>query len=255
MTFEASPEVYDRHVGRYAPALSAALIRVAGVEPPARALDVGCGPGGLTFALAQLLGASAVAGVDPSESFVEACSARVPGADVRLGAAERLPFENEAFDTVLSQLVVNFLADPERGASEMCRVARPGGAVAACVWDYSDGMRMLRAFWDAALELDPAAPDEGATMRFCREGELAELWQRCGLGEVEHGALEVEASYADFDDFWAPFPTGLAPSGAYCASLEPARQAELRDACRRRLGDPAGPFTLNARAWYAVGRV
>ena len=91
-------------------------------------------------------------------------------------------------------------------------------------------------------------------MRFCREGALAELWQRWGLGDVEHGALEVEAAYENFGDFWAPFPTGLAPSGACCASLEPARQEELRAACRRRLGNPAGPFTLSARAWFAVGR-
>src|SRR5207237_5763088 len=112
---------------------------------------------------------------------------------------------------------VNFLADPERGVAEMRRVARPDGAVAACVWDYEGEMTMLRAFWDAALELDPAAPDEGRTMRFCREGELAELWARCGLRDVEAGGLVVTAAYEDFDDLWAPFPTGLAPSGAYCA--------------------------------------
>ena len=92
-------------------------------------------------------------------------------------------------------------------------------------------------------------------MRFCREGELGELWTRCYLGAVESGAFVVSAEYDDFDDYWSPFPSGLGPSGAYCASLDAERRAALREACFRRLGSPTGPFSLNARAWYAVGRV
>ena len=254
MTFEISAEVYDRHVGRYATALSAAHIEAAGVRSGQRALDVGCGPGGLTRALADLLGAENVAAIDPSEPFVETCRERVPGADVRLGTAEALPFSDAEFDVVLSQLVANFMADPEAGVREMRRVARPGGTVASCVWDYPGGMTMLRAYWDAALELDPDAPDEGRTMRFCRQGELAELWRRCGLEDVESGALVVEGAWQDFDDFWSPFPSGLGPSGGYCDSLGPEQQEALREACFRRLGSPPGPFELSARAWYAVGR-
>jgi hypothetical protein len=155
---------------------------------------------------------------------------------------------------VLSQLVVNFMVDAERGVREMARVARPGGVVASCVWDYADGMTMLRAFWDAALELDPEAPDEGRVMRYCGEGDLERLWQVCELSDIEGGALTVSAGYESFDDFWSPFPTGLAPSGSYCASLSPERQEALRDACFRHLGSPGGAFTLDARAWYAVGR-
>jgi hypothetical protein len=114
-------------------------------------------------------------------------------------------------------------------------------------------MTMLRAFWDGALDIDPAAPDEGRTMRYCSEAELGELWRRAGLRDVETGALVVEASYDGFDDYWSPFPSGLAPSGAYCASLDDERQEELRHAVFRRLGSPQGPFTLAARAWYARG--
>jgi hypothetical protein len=115
-------------------------------------------------------------------------------------------------------------------------------------------MTMLRAFWDAALELDPAAPDEAATMPYCTPGALRALWESCGLEEVETGDLVVEADYAGFDDFWSPFPTGLGPSGAYCASLGPEAQDALRAACFRRLGEPAGPFRLPARAWFVRGR-
>jgi SAM-dependent methyltransferase len=254
VSFEADAAVYDRHVGRYTPQLSKALIAAAGVEPGDRVLDVGCGPGGLAHALARRVGAENVAAVDPSRAFVAACRARVPGADVREGSAEALPFGDESFDVVLSQLVVNFMRDADAGAVELRRAARAGGVVASCVWDYAGGMTMLRAFWDGALDLDPDAPDEGRTMRNCSEDELAGLWRRAGLRDVDTGALVVEASYDDFDDYWAPFPTGLAPSGAYCASLGPERQEALRAAVRRRLGDPAGPFTLGARAWFVRGR-
>jgi SAM-dependent methyltransferase len=254
MTFEASAEVYARHVGRYGPALSAALIDAVGVNPGDRCLDVGCGPGVLTAALAERAGAQRVVGIDPSESFVAACRERVPGADIHIASAESLPFEDGEFDVALAQLVVNYMRDPDLGVAEMKRVVRGGGMVGGCIWDYSDGMTMLRAFWDAALELDPEAPDQGRTTRFCREDELGELWERCGLRDVESGALLVSAAYEDFDDYWSPFPTGVAPSGDYCASLGPERRQQLQGACFRRLGSPAGQFTLHARAWYARGR-
>lgn len=257
-TFRSSTELYGRHVGRYVPALSTALIEVAGIEPGMRLLDVGCGPGGLTRALADIVGAENISAVDPSEPFAEICRERVPGADVRVAAAEDLPFSNGSFDGALAQLVVNFMTDAERGVSEMKRVVLRRGTVAACTWDYADGMRMLRAFWDAAREVAPeeaAQVDEGVTMRYCNSAELTELWRGVGLEDAEVGELWVSADYEDFDDLWAPFPSGLAPSGAFCASLDSAQQEAVRLAYSHRLGDPQGPFSLDARAWYAVGRV
>jgi SAM-dependent methyltransferase len=254
MTFEADAAVYDRHVGRYAPQLSAALMDAAGVRPGDLVLDVGCGPGGLTQALAERVGAENVTAVEPSDSFVAACRKRVPGAAVHAGTAESLPFEDDEFAVVLSQLVVNFMRDAPVGVAEMRRVARPGGTVAACVWDYAGEMTMLRAFWDGALAIDPDAPDEGRTMRYCNEAELAQLWREAGIGDVATGSIVVEAAYGDFDDYWSPFPTGLAPSGAYCASLSDERREELRQAVFERLGRPRGPFTVGARAWFVRGR-
>ena len=248
-----STEAYDQHVGRYGPALSHAHIATVGIPRGGRALDVGCGPGPLTEALAQVLGPNRVAAVDPSEPFVERCRHRVPGADVRVGAAENLPDFGIAFDAVMSQLVVNFMADAVAGVRAMRATARPGGLVTSCVWDYAGDMTMLRVFWDAALELDSDAPDEGRTMRYCSRDELDELWRQCGLRDVETGELVVQASYDDFEDFWRPFPTGLGPSGAYCASLDPTRRHALREGCLRRLGEPQGSFTLAARAWFVRG--
>ena len=222
-----------------------------------RILDVGCGPGGLTRALADRVGAENVAAVDPSEPFAEACRARIPGADVRVGSAEQLPFEDSTFDAVLSQLVVNFMDDAERGVGEMKRVCLEGGTVAACVWDYAEGMTMIRAFWDAALEVaraEAATRAEATTMRYCNPDELAALWRGAGLAEIEVGELVAGAEYESFDDLWSPLPTGVGPAGAFCASLDAERQEALRVAFRRQLGEPAGRFSLDARAWYAVGR-
>ena len=250
-----STDAYDRHVGRYGPALSRAHIEAAGVRPGDRVLDVGCGPGALAQALADTVGSDRVAAVDPSPAFAEECRLRVPGADVRIGTAEDLPDFEPAFDVVMSQLVVNFMTDAVAGVQAMRAIARPGGLVTSCVWDYAEEMKMLPVFWDAALQLDPDAPDEGKTMRYCSEDALGALWEQSSLHGVETGELVVEASYESFDDYWTPFPTGLGPSGAYCASLDPDRQEALRLECFRRLGEPSEPFTLRARAWFVRGRV
>jgi ubiquinone/menaquinone biosynthesis C-methylase UbiE len=234
------------------------MCEAAGVRAGQRALDVGCGSGALVAALADLLGADAVAAVDPSEPFVEAAHARVPGARILVASAESLPFEEDEFDSTLSQLVVNFLTDPEQGLREMCRVTRGGGVVAGCVWDYGEGMTMLRTFWEAAATLDPdgATPQmESHTMRFSRPEELRALWKSAQLTAVEVSPLVVEASYRSFADLWEPFPTGVGPAGAYAASLDGEAQSALHDELSSRLGDPQGPFRLSARAWCAVGRV
>ena len=256
-SFRASADAYDRHVGRYGRVLAEAFVGFAGVET-GRVLDVGCGPGALTAVLADRVGAEHVSGADPSESFAEACRERVPGATIVVAPAEALPFDGASFDAALSQLVVNFMADPRTGVREMTRATRPGGVVAACVWDYGGEMTLLRTFWDAAREVEPergAAADEGVVMPWCGEGELAELWRFAGLDGIRFGSLVVSATYDDFADLWAPFPTGVAPSGAFCASLDNDAQAALREAYRRRLGVGDEPFELTARAWAVAGVV
>jgi SAM-dependent methyltransferase len=198
--------------------------------------------------------------VDPSQPFVDACRARLPAVNVTLGSAEALPFDDGSFDAALSQLVVNFMPDAHAGVGEMVRVVRDGGVVASCVWDYAGRMTLLRAFWDAAGEVAPdraAAADEGVVMRWCGEGELASLWEAVGLRDVRSGELVVSADYADFEDLWSGFLTGVAPSGAFCKSLDDAARANLHDALHRRLGLgwADGPFQLSARAWAAAGVV
>jgi len=253
--FRAPAEAYDRFVGRYGAELASGLIALCGVRSGMSAVDVGCGPGALTAALAEQLGAGSVRAADPSDVFVAACRRRAPGVDVVVASAEALPFANDSFDAALSQLVVNFMTDARAGVCEMARVTRPGGVVCSCVWDYAGGMTLLRTFWDAAREVDDAyaRADEGSVMRWCREGDLAALWRDAGLSAVADTALEVTASYEDFDDLWNPFLSGVGPAGAFCQSLEDQRRIAVREAMRRRLDVGDGPFELTARAWAVTG--
>ena len=254
-TFAAPAETYDRHVGRYTPALARRHVRLLDLHKRNDVLEIGCGPGALTEVLAHAVGESHVCAVDPSEPFVEACRVRVPEADVRVAVAEDLPDFGREFAAATSQLVLNFMSDADAGVASMRRAVKPGGVVASVVWDYRSGMRMLRVFWDAALELDRDAPDEGRTMPHCTPAGLRALWLRAGFDHVETGELVVQGRYPDFDDFWAPFPSGIAPSGAYCASLDEDHQEALRALVFRHLGSPEQPFVLDARAWYVRGTV
>jgi SAM-dependent methyltransferase len=248
--FTVAAEAYDRFMGRYSAPLAPQLVDLAGVAAASRVLDVGCGPGALTAELVRRLGPAAVSAVDPSEPFVAAARERNPGVDVREASAEELPFPDGEFGAALAQLVVHFMADPVKGLREMARVTRGEGVVAACVWDHGGGKGPLSPFWDAVHELDPAAEDESRRPG-ARAGHLVELFGDAGIGHVEPGELSVQVEHPSFDEWWEPFTLGVGPAGAYLASLDPDRQALLRDRCRAALG--AGPFVLTARAWAARG--
>lgn len=253
MSFEGPAQAYDEFMGRHSRPLAQLFAGFTGITRGLTVLDVGSGPGALTETLAEIVGPEHVAAAEPSPTFAAACAARIPRADVREVPAERLPWTDGAFDAALCQLVVNFMEDPAAGVLEMRRVVRSGGIVSACIWDTSGGMEMLQTFWDAALSLDPSAPAEGARARFGSPEDLRDLWTDSGLDKLTTDTLDVDCTYGDFDDFWQPFTAGVGPAGGYCASLEPAARDVLREECRRRLGDPPGPFHLSARSWAIRG--
>ena len=251
MSFDVTPAAYMRFMGRYSEPLAARFADLAGVRRGQRVLDVGCGPGALTAELVTRAGAESVSAVEPSASFAAAVRERLPGVDVRQAAAERLPFPDAAFDAALAQLVVHFMADPVAGLREMGRVARPGGVVAACVWDHAGGRGPLSGFWQAVLELDPEAEDESG-LAGARDGHLAELFAQAGLGGIQPGTLTVRVHYANFGEWWDPFTLGVGPAGSYVTSLPPDRREALRGRCRGLLGP--GPIEISATAWAATGR-
>ena len=256
MSAAARAEAYDRHTGRYGRELAAAFVRFAGVEPEMRVLDVGCGTGALTARLAQIVGGDRVLAVNPSQAHAQACRERVPGAAVRVGSAEALPFDDSGFEAVLAQLVIQALDDAPEAAREMRRVAAPGGVVAACMWDFRGGMPLLDAYWAAVRALDPAgavAAGDNSADPWCTFDGLRRLWQGADITDVETAELAADAHYDDFDDAWFSFAAGAGLSGAYCRSLDDRRRAALREEFRRRLAPPGGSFRLEARAWAVRG--
>ncbi len=252
MSFVVAADAYDRFIGRYSREIAPRFLAFAGVEA-GPVLDVGCGPGSLAEVLVARFGAAQVAGVDLSEPFVAACRDRVPGADVRLASAEALPFGDGTFQAALSQLVISFVAHPDRMAAELLRVVRTGGVVAACTFE-ADGFALARAFWEAALRFDASAPDD-ARMPLRRLPELVALWERTGLRQVATEVLEVEATYTGFDDFWGPFASGIGPAAGWLVRQTEERGAAIREACYHVLGKPAGPFALPARVLAVRGVV
>ncbi|HEY7257122.1 MAG TPA: methyltransferase domain-containing protein [Solirubrobacterales bacterium] len=248
--FLSPAEHYDRYMGRYTVPLARALADAVGVREGMRVLDVGCGPGGLTSELAGRVGAENVAAIDPAEQFVAACRERNPGADVRQGVGEELPWGDDEFDAALSCLVIAFMRDADAAMRQMARVTRPGGRVGVCMWDIGGGgMTMLRLFWGAMKVVKPET--EGELPRVgTSEGEIAERVQRAGLRDIAGGALEVSVEYSGFDDFWKPFTFAVGPSGQAFAKLEDDAKDAVREKIRAEL--PDGRFSLDARAWYAT---
>ncbi len=240
-------------MGRYTVPLALAFVDAVGVGEGMRVLDVGCGPGGLTSEIAARgVDREDIAAIDPAPQFAEACRARNPGADVRIGVAEELPWEDDSFDATLSCLVIAFMTDPDAGLGEMARVTAPGGTVAACMWDLPGGMNMLRIFW-AAMRSVGAGRDGEEGRPGISEGDIAERLERAGLGEISAGALTVSADYKDFDDLWEPYTFGVGPAGKALAKLDDEGLDAVREAIRAEV--PGGSFSLEARAWYATGKV
>ncbi len=256
----ASGDLYEPYVGRWSRLVAREFLDWLDLPAGLRWLDVGCGTGALSQTVLDRARPRAVAGADPSEGYVAYARARVSDARASFGVADArsLPFADAGFDAVVSGLVLNFVPDPERALGELRRVARPGGTVAAYVWDYAGEMQLMRHFWDAAVALDPAAleVDEGRRFPVCRPEPLAALFRRAGLTRIDTRPIDVPTVFRDFEDYWTPFLGGQAPAPGYCMSLSEDRRAALRELIRARLpGASDGSIPLIARAWAVRGRV
>ena len=163
-----------------------------------------------------------------------------------------MPFADATFDAALAQLVISFMTDPVAGLREMARVTRPGGVIAACMWDLGGGRAPISPFWQAALQLDPDARGERRLVG-ARDGEIVELLEATGLAEVTQTELSSTIEHPTFDDWWEPFGLGVGPAGAYVDGLDDVHRDALRNRCRELLGD--GPFTLQTWVWAARGVV
>jgi len=254
----SAAEAYERFMGRWSRGLAPLFVRFAGMRDGDSVLDVGSGTGSLTAAVARVAPSSHILGIDPSAPYVALAESQQGSALIQFetGDAQQMRFENATFDRTLSLLVVNFIPDARKALGEMKRVTKSNGTVAAAVWDYGDGMEMLRVFWDEAVALTPAAAaKDERNMPFCRRGELAALWREQGLQDVVEEGLTVETRFASFDDFWTPFLERQGPAGAYVASLSAEERDALRLRLRRRLlgAGPDNAIIMHARAWAVRG--
>lgn len=253
-------DLYEPYVGRWSRPVASEFLAWLGIGDGRDWLDIGCGTGALTDVIVQEAEPRTVVGVDPSADFVAYATAHL-GSDrvtFRVGDAQHLPLDDASVDAAVSGLVLNFVPDLSRGVAEMARVARPGGVVAAYVWDYTDGMQMMRVFWDAAVELDPGAAqyDEGPRFPICRPDALGGLFTGAGLDAVSVRAIDVPTRFANFDDYWTPFLGGHFPAPAYATSLDESARAMLRELIRLKLPIlPDGAIDLTARAWAVRGDV
>ena len=247
---------YEGFMGRWSRRVAPLLVEFAKIDDRGRLLDVGCGTGSLTRTLLGMTRRAEIVGIDPVATFVEYVRGQVKDAraSFEVGDAQALPYPDASFDGALSCLVFQFIPDALKAAREVRRVTRPGGTVAACTWD-ARGLEMTSLFWDVAVELDPAA--EAKRRRpFGQPGLLTELWQSAGFRDVEERPLEITTDFASFDDYWRPQETGVGPTGAYVATLDPEQRDALRagiEARLRPMGAP-GPFTLRAKALAVRGR-
>jgi SAM-dependent methyltransferase len=255
-----SGTAYESYAGRWSRSVAREFLAWLDVPAGGSWLDVGCGTGALSRTILEFASPGAVRGVDPSAGFIEYVRTQISDGRARfeVGDARALPYSGPEFDAVVSGLVLNFVPEPALAVAEMSRVARPGGAVAAYVWDYEGGMEMMRYFWDAAAALDPAARDldEGRRFPLCRPEPLAALFEGAGLEDVSVRPIDVHTRFRGFDEYWSPFLGGQGPAPGYLASLSEEGRAALRERVRSSVpAAPDGSLALVARAWAVRGRV
>jgi SAM-dependent methyltransferase len=252
-------DAYEAYIGRWSRVVAERFVRRLNVPAGRRWLDVGCGTGALTATVLAVADPADIVGVDPSAGFLAGARAGVvdPRASFRVGDARDLPLPAHSLDAAVSGLALNFVPDPARAAAEFARVLAPGGVAAAYVWDYAEGMDMLRHFWDAVTAVDPGATDldEGRRFPLCRPEPLADLWTAAGLLDVQVEPIEVPTVFTDFDDYWRPFLGGQGPAPSYLASLPDDRCRAVRDLLRARLTPlDDGSIAMTARAWAVRGQ-
>lgn len=254
-------EAYERFMGRWSRLVAPRLVDFAAVPERGRILDVGSGTGSLAFSIAERCKQARIVGIDPSKEYVAFAASRNPHPDragFEVGDAQQLHFEKASFDAAVSLLVFNFIPEPKKALLELRRVTKPGGAIAAAVWDYGGAMRMLRVFWDAAASIDPVAEKlDEKHMPLCRAGELSLLWKQADLESIRERPIDIGIRFESLDDYWEPFLLGQGPAGAYCRTLAREKLDALRAEIKRRLAVSAenAPFVLQARVWAVRGVV
>ncbi|WP_274628512.1 class I SAM-dependent methyltransferase [Arvimicrobium flavum] len=257
-----SADGYDRLMGRWSQKLAPLLIDFAGLADGERVIDVGCGTGSLTFALPGKANLKEIAAIDFSPVFVAAAKQRNTDARIAIQEADAcaLPFPDNRFDRAMSLLVLHFVPEAGKAVAEMRRVVRPGGIVAAAVWDHLGGMPVMRMMWDTLAAGNESARQMRRKYFFqpmMRPGEMKQSFVDNGLLHVEETSLLIRMDYQSFEDYWAPIAAGEGPLGWYVTSLAPEERAHADTAVRAAYegGEPDGPRSFVSVAWACRGTV
>lgn len=249
---------YEKLMGRWSRRLAPSLIRFGGLSEGDRVLDMGCGTGSLIFALPEFAKVGAAAGIDVTAAYVAAARARNtdPRFTFDVGDARALPYPDASFDRAFSLLVLHFIPDARKAVEEMRRVVRPGGTIAAAVWDGYGGQPFARILWDIAGVLDPEL-ERPLFRPLNGPGEMETLWRDLGLRDVEQTSLLTHMEFQSFEDYWAPFASGEGPHGQYVAKLPEEKRDVMREHVRRAYvaNRPDGPRSMAAVAWACRGTV
>ena len=246
---------YDLYMGRWSRRIAPRFLEWLAPRDDLDWIEVGCGTGALSAAIASTCAPAKLISIDRSEGFLAEARNNVTDGRVefRVGDAQALPAADDSADVVVSALVLNFVPDRPKALAEMKRVARGKATVAFYVWDYpGGGVEFMRAFWSAAVALDPTAADltEDRRFPFCTREGLADLASAAGFGSVECKAVESPSVFIDFDDYWKPFTLGAGPAPGYCMSLEPPARERLKQKLQETLPrGPDGSIPLKLRAW------
>ena len=256
----AAGDAYETFMGRWSRRVADLFLEWLAPAPSGNWLEVGCGTGALTGVICQRALPASLVACDTSPEFVSFARDSVLDTSVTflIAGAEDLPYRDGGFDAILSGLVLNFIPKPADAVRSMRERIRPGGMLAAYVWDYAQGMQFLRIFWDEAVALDPSAAefDEGRRFPLCRPDALIQLFEQGGIDLVEARAFEIATPFPDFDAYWTPFLGGTGPAGSYVESLDGNARKQLRLRLRQRLVPSAdGSIRLTARALGIRGLV
>lgn len=244
---------YEQYIGRWSRQLAPEFLSWINCAAGLSWLDVGCGTGALCAAIVDHYSPMLVTGVEPSEGFLQSAKENLAGRVVLTrGTATEIPLDTSSVDVVVSGLVLNFVSDQQAALNEMARVARKGGIIAAYVWDYAGKMELIRLFWETATQLDPGAArlDEGIRFPLCNPKALRALFANLGMSGIEVAAIDIQTTFASFDDYWQPFLGGQGPAPAYVMALDLDARARLQDLLRKRIPvQTDGTISLVARAW------
>ncbi|MGQ7791329.1 class I SAM-dependent methyltransferase [Faunimonas sp. B44] len=253
---------YELYMGRWSRPIAARFLDWLAMSSGLDWLDLGCGTGALTEAILRQCDPASVIAIDPSEGFLARAQANVPDprAQFHVGDAASLgAIPADSRDVAVSALAINFIPAPVGALAEMKRIVRPGGTVGFYVWDYpGGGIELMRAFWAAAVALDPAASELGEDRRFpfCTQEGLLDMAREAGWVSAECTSIEIPSVFRDFEDYWQPFTLGAGPAPGYCASLAPDARQRLRDRLSATLErSEDGSITLMTRAWAIKARV